>query len=118
MPTIRTVTVLAAGGTNANVLTGSQFEFLGTVSQVQVYAIQDTGGAAGIGEIEVFFGQELQLSQSPPNSKAAGPEVPEDLLVDDFGAGGDRLVVRLVETGGAAAATMNVLVKITPTAIR
>ena len=114
MPTIRTVTVQATGTTTPNVLTGSQFEFLGVPSRIQIYAVQDTGGGAGVGEVEVFFGQELQFSQSPVNLKTFGPEVPEDLLVDDFGAGGDRLVVRVTETGGAAAATVNILVKITP----
>ncbi len=117
-PTIRSVTVQGAGTTTPNVLTGSQFEFLGVPARIQVYAIQDTTGAAGVGEVEIFFGQELQLSQSPVNLKAAGPEVPEDLVIDDFGAGGDRLVVRLTETGGAAAATINTLVKITPIPLR
>lgn len=114
MPTIRNVTAVAAGGQNANVLTGSQFEFLGTPSRIQVYAISDTAGTIGVGEIEIFFGQELQFSQSPINEKAAGPDIPDDLLIDDFGAAGDRLVVRLSETGGVNGVTINTLVKITP----
>lgn len=114
MPTIRNVTVLAAGAQNANVLTGSQFEFLGAPSRIQIYAIQDSTGAAGVGEVEIFFGQELEFSQSPTNIKAAGPDIPDDLLIDDFGAGGDRLVVRVTETGGALGVTVNTLVKITP----
>lgn len=117
MPTIRNVTVLAAGAVNANVLTGSQFEFLGAPSRIQVYAIDDSNGAGGVGEVEIFFGQELEFSQSPVNIKAAGPDVPDDLLIDDFGAGGDRLVVRVTETGGTLGATVNTLVKITPIAI-
>jgi len=114
MPTIRNVTALAAGAQVANVLTGSQFEFLGAPSRVQVYAIDDTAGAGGVSEVEIFFGQELEFSQSPVNVKAAGPDVPDDLLIDDFGAGGDRLVVRVTETGGALASIVNTLVKITP----
>jgi len=114
MPTIRNVTVLAAGAQNANVLQGSQFEFLGAISRLQIYAIQDSTGAAGVGEVEIFFGQELQFTQSPVNIKIAGPDVPDDLLIDDFGALGDRLVVRVSETGGAAGVTVNTLVKITP----
>lgn len=114
MPSIRVVTVQALGTTTPNILTGSQFEFLGIASRIQIYAIQDTGGGAGVGEVEVFFGQELQFSQSPVNLKTFGPEIPEDLIIDDFGAGGDRLVVRVTETGGAAIAVVNVLVKITP----
>lgn len=118
MPTIRNVTPLAAGGINTNVLQGSQFEFLGAPSRIQVYAIDDSGGAGGVGEVEVFFGQELQFSQSPVNIKASGPIVPDDLIVDDVGAGGDRLVVRVSETGGASGATINTMVKITPIPMR
>lgn len=120
MPTIRTVTTLLAGAQVANVLTGSQFEFLGAPSRIQVYAIEDGTVAPqpnGVGEVEIFFGQELEFSQSPINIKAAGPDVPDDLLIDDFGAGGDRLVVRVTETGGALAVTINTLVKITPIAM-
>lgn len=118
MPTVRVVTVQLAGTNTPNILTGSQFEFLGVLSRVQVYGIQDTTPALlGVGEVEIFFGQELQLSLSPVNLKGAGPEVPEDLLIDDFAAGGDRLVVRVNETGGVNPATLNVLVKITPQAI-
>jgi len=107
MPTIRNVTALAAGAQNANVLQGSQFEFLGTPSRIQVYAIDDTDAPAvggGVAEVEIFFG----------NRKAAGPDVPDDLLIDDFGAAGDRLVVRVSETGGALDVIVNTLVKITP----
>lgn len=117
MPTIRNVTALAAGAQNANVLQGSQFEFLGAISRIQVYAINDTVAPAvggGVAEVEIFFGQELQFTQSQVNSKAAGPDVPDDLLIDDFGALGDRLVVRVSETGGALDVIINTLVKITP----
>jgi hypothetical protein len=114
MPTIRVTTALAAGGTNPNMLAGSQFEFLRAPARVQIYAIQDSTGAAGVGEIEVFFGQEIELPQARPNLAALGPVIPNDLVVDDFGAPQDRLVVRAIETGGALGATLTVLVKIDP----
>jgi hypothetical protein len=115
MPTIRNFTTLGIGGTNANVLAGSQFEFLGAPSRVQVYASQDSGGGAGIAEVEVFFGQELELSQTRVNVRAAADiRVPDDLVLDDIGAAGDRLVVRVTETGGAAVADVLTQVKITP----
>lgn len=113
MPTIRVSSDTGIGGTVANVLAGSQFEFLARPSIVQVFAVQDTGDLA---EIEVFFGQELQLPQSPLSWVTAGegPRVPDDEIVNDIGAPGDRLVVRLVETGGAATAIVRTMVKITP----
>lgn len=113
MPTIRVSSVVPAGGTVANVLAGSQFEFLGRPSIVQVFAVQDT---TELGEIEIFFGQELQLPQSPVTQVVAttGPNVPDDEIVNDIGAPGDRLVVRLTETGGLAVANVRTMVKITP----
>jgi len=114
VPTIRRSETVAIGGQVANVLAGSQFEFLARPSVVQVFATQDP---ADLGEIEVFFGQELQLPQSPVGVATAagvGPNVPDDEIVNDIGAPGDRLVVRLVETGGAATAIVRVMVKITP----
>ncbi len=119
MPTIRNFTTLAIGGQNANVLQGSQFEFLGAPSRVQVYGSQDTAAGAGIIELEVFFGQELELAQTRVNLRTpAEVRVPDDLLLDDIGAAGDRLVVRAVETGGAAVGAILTLVKITPVPMR
>lgn len=114
MPTIRARAVLVAGGVNANLLAGNQFEFLGQNARVQVFAIQDSTGAAGVAEFEIFFGSELQFPQSRVNLVASGPTVPDDLIVDDFGAAGDRIVVRATETGGALGATAVALVKIDP----
>lgn len=114
MPSIRERTVLAAGGQTVNMLAGNQFEFIRAPSRVQVFGIQDSTGAAGVGELEVFFGQELELPQARPNLLAFGPTIPNDLLLDDFAAPGDRLVVRATETGGALGATLAVLVKIDP----
>lgn len=114
MPTIRVSSTVPVGGTVPNVLAGSQFEFLARPSIVQVFAVQDP---ADLAEIEVFFGQELQLPQSPVTAVAAaglGPNVPDDEIVNDIGAPGDRLVVRLVETGGALTAAVRTMVKITP----
>ena len=117
MPSIRTVNAVAAGGLVANVLAGNQFEFLRAPARVQVYAVQDSGGAAGTANVEVFFGQELEFPAAQPNVAALGPVVPNDLIVDDIGAPGDRLVVRVTETLGVAGATVNVLVKIDPIAM-
>jgi len=114
MPSQRFSTTVAAGGVNVNIMTGSQFEFLGRPSRIQIYQISDP--AVGIGESTVFFGQELELAASPTPVGVAGvgPAVPDDLILDDVGAPGDRLVIRVAETGGAAAAEVRTLVVITP----
>jgi len=116
MPTIKVHGVLAAGGVEPNIIQGNQFEFLMRPSRVQVYARQDQT-AAGVGEIEVFLSQTLELPQARVTSSAPeGINVNTDLLVDTFGDMGDRIVVRLVETGGLAASEIDVMVVIVPVA--
>ncbi len=115
MPTIRNVTTVLAGIVNPNVLAGSQFEFLGAPSRVQVYGQEDTTGVNGVAEVEIFFGQELELASTRINGRdGVDVRVPDDLLIDDIGAAGDRLVVRLAETGGVNPSVFVTLVKITP----
>lgn len=116
MPTIKTWTDVTAGTQNPNVIQGNQFEFLSRPSRVQVYARQDSA-STGIGECEVFLSQTLELPQAPVTRTApAGINVNTDLLVDTFGDMGDRIVVRLVETGGTNDSEVDVMVVIVPVA--
>ncbi len=114
MPTARFTNALLANAVVENLIAGSQFEFLGRPSRVQVYAVAD---AADVVNLEVFFGQELQATPAPVPRVAdgTGPTVPDDLVVDDIGAPGDRLVLRLTNTLGLAADTRTMVV-ITPVA--
>ncbi|GAG21358.1 unnamed protein product, partial [marine sediment metagenome] len=98
MPSARFTNVLIANEVVQNIMAGSQFEFVGRPARVQVYSLAE---ATEDVSIEVFFGQELQLSNSPLNMGAAatlGPTVPDDLIVDDIAAPGDRITIRLTET--------------------
>lgn len=115
MPTFRVENTLGANAVVANIMAGSQFEFLGRPSRIQVYSVADL---VDLISIEVFFGQELQLSPAGLNRVAdgTGPVVPDDLIVDDIGAPGDRLTLRLTETGGVAGSLARTMVVITPVA--
>ena len=87
---------------------------MGRPTRIQIYGTQDP---ADLATMEVFFGQELELSPSliPFALNAGqGPLVPDDLLLDDVAAPGDRLVIRLVETGAANPAVTRVLVVLPP----
>jgi len=115
MPTFRDTTTLAANQTVANIMAGSQFEFPGRPTRIQVYSLAEAGDAVSI---EVFFGQELQLATSPLNVGAAagaGPVVPDDLVVDDIAAPGDRIVIGVTETA-AAVGIVRTMVVLTPVA--
>lgn len=114
MPTARFRNVLAANGVVENIIAGSQFEFLGRPSRVQIYSVADLVDTVAL---EVFFGQELQATQArlPAVVNGTGPTVPDDLIVDDVGAPGDRLVLRLTEQTGIAG-VVRTMVVITPVA--
>lgn len=115
MPSVRFVNTLAANEVVPNIMAGSQFEFLGRPTRVQIYSLAEAGDAL---DIEVFFGQELELATSALNVGAAaglGPIVPDDLILDDVGAPGDRLTIRLVETA-AAVGIARTMVVLTPVA--
>jgi len=116
MPAQRFQVTVAAGGVNPNIIAGSQFEFLGVPSRIQIYCIGDPQPASGPYNLEVFFGQSLELADGPgPNGAVAvGPVVPDDLVLDDVGGAGDRLVIRVSETGGVNPAIVRVLVVFTP----
>lgn len=114
MPTIKVRNTITAGAQNANVIQGNQFEFLQVPSRVQVYARQSSAGTPGVGEIEVFLSQTVELPQCPLTIDSPGIRQNEDLVVDTYGDRGERIVVREVETGGAQSAVIDVMVVITP----
>lgn len=114
MPSLRIQTPLGANEVVTNIMSGNQFEFLGRMSRVQVYALAEAGDAVSM---EIFFGQELELVNSPLGVGAAaglGPVVPEDLILDDVGAPGDRITITVTETAGVVGTIVRTLVVITP----
>lgn len=100
MPNFMVVTPFAAAGVVANVFAGSAFEFVGRPSRV---AIAMTVDAAGLDDVTttIQFGPEVQLEEGGVPQEAAagrGPIMPDDILVDDIAAAGDRLVARVTNT--------------------
>ena len=104
MPNFSILVAVGAGATVANAFAGSAFEFIGRPSRV---AIGQTVIAAGLADVTstIQFGPEVQLEEGQVNAEravGAGPSMPDDIVVDDVAAAGDRLVNRLTNTGGAA----------------
>lgn len=104
MPAFSILVSVGAGATVANAFAGSAFEFLGRDSRVAVAATVIAAGASEVtGTIQ--YGSEIQLEEGQVNSErvaGAGPQFPDDVLTDDVGAAGDRLVFRLSNSGAAA----------------
>ena len=108
---------VAAGDRNVNVLAGSAFEFIGARAARVVVGLASEFGINNPPDqlATVLFGPEVQLQRGViPREKTLGEGVGESMvLVDDFAAPGDRLVVELVNDG-AANVEISVVVRIIP----
>ena len=112
MPTVKKRITLAANGVNENVLSGSAYEYVGRASQITVALAKNSAG--GTVDADVQVGPELLTESSNVDNEQGvgfGPLVPENLVVQDMAAAGDRVIVRLRETGGTGA-DVGVMVRI------
>ncbi len=111
MSVVRLNTTVLAGATNENILAGSKFEFLSRPSAVRIFAVQD---AADLAQLDLTLGNVVVGENLPITEVAAGtgPSMLDDKLVSGVGSPGDRIQVRLRETGGALPAITRVLIEI------
>lgn len=112
MPTERRSIALAANTLNNNILSGSIYEFMSRPTRVIVATASDNADV-GVG---VNFGSRTMAQQSTtisPLEPAAGtgPDLPQQVLVDDIALPGERIVVSV--QGGAAASVTRVLTQFT-----
>lgn len=111
MPTIRVAnTNLAANSTNFP-LAGNQFEYLPYNAQVQFAVIAN----AATVDVSCFSGGDVLQQGGPPIVKTTIQTVyPDDFLLDDVAAQGERISVVLRETGNVATTDTETTVRITP----
>lgn len=112
MPTERRAVTLAANALNPNILTGSIYEFMSRPTRVVIAAATDQNDV-GIG---VNFGSRTMAQQAntlAPVETAAniGPDIPQQVIVDDIALPGERIVVSV--QGGAAGSVSRVLAQFT-----
>jgi len=113
MPTIRSVDVIAAGVPTFP-LQGNQYEYLPFNARVE-FAITEITPVALVGDVEatVFSGTDILQQQALISGDIAGKVTyPDDFLLDDVAAAGERLSVELRSAAGSA--TVETVVKITP----
>lgn len=120
MPTIRKITNVAIGGAmtpNNTPFLGDQFETLPFPANVSI-AIVAKGAAADTALITatVFSGSDLLMQNGPVTQKVAGSTVtnPDDYMLNDIAAAGDKLNVLLTAGAVAAAVTIETVAMITP----
>lgn len=89
---------MAANSVNDNVLQGSQFEYLPYNARL---SFGMCGSAAGL-LADVYSGQDIVAESMALNTQNRFPVVPDDFILGDIGAAGDRLKLRLRNTTGGA----------------
>lgn len=98
MPVIQGSVSVAANSVNDNVLQGSQFEYLPYNARLSFGLC---GSAAGL-LADVYSGQDIVAESMALNTQNRFPVVPDDFILGDIGAAGDRLKLRLRNTTGGA----------------
>ena len=101
MPTIRKAMPALAAGQSVNILQGDQYEYLPFNARVQ-FAVIHNSTATQTADVSVFSGSDVLQQGGPPTIKAVGAVYPDDFLLDDVAAQGERLNVQLRNTGTAA----------------
>jgi len=88
---------VAIGATVDNILTGKFSEFLQEDSKVSIGLTSEVDLLFA----SVIIGNELLIDGQEVNDTNASPRNPDDVLVQGFGAKGDRVIVKL-RNGNAA----------------
>jgi hypothetical protein len=100
MPIMNDRRSVAANATVDNVLAGKIDEFLKMNSSVQLY-----GNAEAVGlNVSLIIGSQVIVDDQEIASRAAGTSItkPDDFVIGTGGLGGDRMILRLRNTTGAA----------------
>lgn len=98
MPVIQKEISVPANDVVDNALSGSAFEFL---RQNAVVSMGVTGQSAGL-TVNIQSGADIVLEESDVFVKANYPIIPDEMFYNDVGVQGDRLVIRIRNTTGAA----------------
>jgi len=124
MPTIRQRTVVATGGGPVTVfpLQGNQYEYLPFNARVEFAIVGESSDTLDIDKVNatVFSGSDILQQQSGITNKSAvtaqskNAVYPDDFLLDDVAAAGERLSVQLDIPDFAGAGSIDTVVKITP----
>lgn len=112
MPLIQGSTSVALSSVNDNLLANSQFEYLPYDALVE-FGLAGDANAADM-RLDVFSGQDILAEQMTPNAQNRIPVYPDDFILQDVAAAGERLKIRARNTSAAAARVINFSVRITP----
>lgn len=113
MPIIRKSVSVPANDSVDNAIDGSIYEFMPFNAAISIGVLMPAGSTIGDILATVNTGSDTLLEESPVNNKAGFPVIPDDMDLQDVTGQGERLVIKLRNTTGAAI-IVNLLVQITP----
>jgi len=124
MPTIRVRNTAQAGAITVFPLQGNQYEYLPFNARVEFAIVGHDGGTADVvssARATIFSGSDILQQQGPVTDKSAvtaqsqDAVYPDDFLLDDVAAAGERLSVQLdIPADTTFDAIFDTVVKITP----
>jgi len=116
MPTIRVNTPQMLAGDVVFPLLGNQYEYLPFNARVEFAVISDDDLLPDNVKVTVFSGTDILQQEGPLTTKTTlSPVYPDDFLLDDIAAAGERLSVQLSATVDMTVAKgVQTVVKITP----
>lgn len=119
MPTIRKNTLfgVAGVGSPATPFSGDQYEFLPFPAKIAIAIVaKGAAGDTALIQATVMSGSDILQQNGPVTQKAAGATVtnPDDFILDDLAAQGDRLNVLLTAGNLGAAVNVETVCMITP----
>lgn len=109
MPSIQQVNTLTTLTANANIIAGSQFEFLPYDSNVAMGFSQSVTGLL----VSVFAGSDLVIADLVAVVKATSPVNPDDFSVNFDAFEGSRMVISVRNPTGGSITLLSTIV-ITP----
>lgn len=113
MPVVRDVQTINAGVTVANIMAGNRYEFLPAPALVRIYAVCDTV-AEGEGLLTFSLTNAVLADAAPVPVVTGGPNRNENLLAEEAGVKGDRVIIALQNTAAAANGEFRTLIDIIP----
>lgn len=112
MPLVSNSASVAASSVTENILSGSQFEFAGEDCMIEVGICGDANGADML--VDVYSGTDVLCEGMRLNVRAAMPVYPDDFMLQDVVAAGERIKIRARNTSAAGARTVYYTIRITP----
>jgi len=112
MPLIKTLDQAVAAASVINPWQGNQYEFLPFDALIEIALLSDAGDAW---DASVFSGSDVLMQNSRIDALALATPIqyPEDFILTDVAAAGERLGCQLTNQSGIAA-DVRTVVRITP----